>query len=318
MINKNTFLSSFALDTSHKRNAVNQLVFDWHEDEDNWTKSHPNDIKQEFEDGLRKAIRYWLYLFDAEAEGFRDSRHNKAFHKMLKRVILDDEAINYFGILCPSYKKEINGVGFSVEPGNTTYRAFHNLLRMAEVTRGLGIRSDYRMFFSDISLERAEHFKAKDWQDLQKIITMDGIIGKALSVPYQTLTQLDHQLETEVGAVGKIVDINELPVDPKAVERAMWRDRQFYPRMFGWDIKEAEQRTLCHAHSYYWQGEIIRQHFKNPVMVYSAYDYEKGALYNGPDGSYEPCIIYPLKNDDNPPLATLPPLAANDLSATGK
>ena len=44
------------------------------------------------------------------------------------------------------------------------------------------------------------------------------------------------------------------------------------------------------------------------LEYYSAYDYEKGGLYNGKDGSWLPAIIYPKKDASNPPTNTLPRL----------
>jgi hypothetical protein len=114
-----------------------------------------------------------------------------------------------------------------------------------------------------------------------------------------------------VGKEGKLIDINKINVSRKAFDRSLWRDRQFYPKNFGWTEKEADRRTTIHAQSYYWQAEFIRKKFNYPVMVYSAYDYEKAGLYNGKNGDLWPCIIFPLKDESNPSTATIPKWSIN-------
>ncbi len=304
MINKTRFLSSIGCAHGKLAKEVNELIFNWHHLYGIDVGS--NEIDDRVKDTLAIAATYWKNLIVSEAEGFRDSVGRFTFQKLLKDVLDNDGVINYFGILCPSYKKGIGSLGFVREPGNTTYRAFLNLDLMAENTRLLGIKCNVRVFFADISVENHGKLSSGDWEDFDKIIWLDSIIAKAHNVPFSTLTQFAPDLSEIVGRAGKLADINKIDVSQKALERSLWRDRQFYPKNLGWSVEEADLRTYIHAHSYYWQGEFIRRKLKNPVMVYSAYDYEKAGLYNGKGGDLLPAVIFPLKDASNPPVATIP------------
>lgn len=313
MIDKNKFLSKFNFNNSYTRKIVNDLIYFWHDEE--FIKKNSNYILKGYEVDLTKAILFVQYLLDNEASGFHTKANYQTLFEILKVTISKNEIINLFGILCPSYKKGIGAVGFAQKPGNTTHRAFHNLLQTNHNLTKLGISSQMVMFYSDISLENCDRFNTNDWGDLENNIKLDYLIAKKYSIKYERLTHFSETLFNEVGYSGKIVDTEKLPISQKALERAMWRDRQFYPRMFGWSIKDAELRSICHAHSYYWQGKIIRENLKNPIMVYSAYDYEKGALYNGREDNLPPYVIYPIKDEANPKHATLKELIINDYLA---
>jgi hypothetical protein len=304
MINKGLFLSSIGCSRGKLATEINNLIFNWHKLQG--IKVKANEIDKALEPNLRVAVNFWKNLILSETEGFRDDVGRLSFHKLLKEVINNDETINYFGVLCPSYKKGIGAIGFANEPGNTTYRAFANLERMAENTRALGIKCDTRMFFADISIENPEKFSQQDWEDFKKNIWLDSIIAKAHNVQFSTLIEFAPELGEIVGKTGKLINVNKINVSKKAFDRSLWRDRQFYPKNFGWTENEADKRTTIHAQSYFWQGEFIRKKFKYPVMVYSAYDYEKAGLYNGKGGDLWPCIIFPLKSEINSPTATIP------------
>jgi len=304
MINKTKFLREVGCSSGRLAKEINELIFNWHclsgIDIDS------NEIDDSLVENLYKASIYWKNLVLSESDGFRDSMGRRTFHYLLKRVLDNDETITYFGILCPSYKKGIGSIGFASEPGNTTYRAFCNLERMIENTKLLKMKCEAKMFFADISVENFDKLSKEDWDDLDKIIWLDSIIAKSHNIPFFTLSQYFPELDRIVGKQGKIVDVKNINVSEKALQRSFWRDRQFYPNHFGWTLEESEMRTIIHAHSYFYQGECIRKEFKNPVMVYSAYDYEKAGLYSGKKGDLLPAVIFPLKYDSNPSTATIP------------
>jgi hypothetical protein len=277
---------------------------DWHISRD--LPLEPNLVHESLIPGLKIALPYWQNLVESQAEGFQNRNQRKTFHALLQEIIEKHEPINFFDVLCPSYKKGKGAVGFAPVPGNTTRRAFANLARMAENTARLGLDCTVNVFFADIAVESPNLLTDQDWRDFERIIEQDKEIALQWGFPFQTLTEFEPRLAEIVGREGRLIDPATLPVSPKALERGMWRDRQFYPEMFGWTISRAEERTKVHAHSYYWQGIFFRERFENPVMVYSAYDYEKGALYNGPNCSDKPCVIYPKKAPGNPETATIP------------
>lgn len=146
----------------------------------------------------------------------------------------------------------------------------------------------------------------KDWDDFRNNILLDEIIAKEHNIPFYTLTQFIPELDVIVGKAGRLCPISSLDINPKTFERSLWRDKRFYPRNFGWSIEEAKNRTIIHAHSYYWQGEYMRKRLSYPVMIYSAYDYEKAGLYNGKNGDLWPSVMFPIKEASNPPISTIP------------
>lgn len=302
-VNKTKFLAGFGIRSGAMVKEANELIADWHIACN--LPLMPNLVHKSLIAGLRVAIPYWRNLVEAQAEGFQNKNQRKTSHTLLQEVIEKNEPIDFFDVLCPSYKKGKGAVGFASVPGNTTKRAFANLARMAENTTRLGLSCTVRVFFADIAVESPNLLTNQDWKDFENIIREDRKLSKRWGMPFQTLTEFEPKLAEIVGREGKLVDTKTLPVSPGALERGMWRDRQFYPEMFGWAIERAETRTRVHAHSYYWQGVFFREKIRNPVMVYSAYDYEKGALYNGPDYSYRPCIVYPKKVEGNPETATI-------------
>lgn len=304
MISKTKFLQEIGCASGRLAGEINELIFNWHRI--SGFEIGPNDIDDRLSDDLYRAAIFWKNLVLSEADGFRDVMGRKTFHELLLRIFRDNEAITYFGILCPSYKKGIGAVGFAKEPGNTTYRAFSNLARMVSNTQLLGIRCEAAMFFADISVENFDKLLQRDWDDLEKIIWLDSVIAKAYEINFDRLSHYFPKLGQIVGREGRKANLNKLDVNPKAIKRSLWRDRWFYPDNFGWSIKEAEKRTVIHAHSYFWQGKFIRETFKNPVMIYSAYDYEKAGLYNGKNGNLLPCVVFPKKDQSNPPWATIP------------
>lgn len=304
MINKTKFLSSLGCARGRLAKEINELIFNWHYFYG--IDNGPNEINNKVKETLYIATLYWKNLILSEAEGFRDAMGRRTFQKLLKDILETKGTINYFGILCPSYKKGIRALGFAQEPGNTTYRAFSNLNTMIVNTQSLGIKCDAKMLFADISVENYDQLSDKDWKDFDRIIWLNSIIAKAHNVSFVTLTQFAIELSSIVGRSGRIVDINKLNVSQKAFRRSLWRDRQFYPKNLGWTIEEADLRTITHAHSYCWQAEFIRKKLKNPVMIYSAYDYEKAGLYNGKNGDLLPAVIFPLKDSSNSLVATIP------------
>lgn len=107
----------------------------------------------------------------------------------------------------------------------------------------------------------------------------------------------------EVGYEGRFITNPEVSL--KALTRAKWKDRQFYSEIFGWAEKECDRRTQVHAHSYACQSKVLREVYTQPIVFYSGYDYEKGALYNGKDGKSKIAVVYPLKSETNEKLPTI-------------
>ncbi len=168
MINKNIFLKSVGCSAGKFAKEANDLIYNWHNLYNFDIKL--NQIDERLIRTLTIAINFWKHLVSFETEGFRDSIGRLSFHKLLKEIIENDKEINYFGILCPSYKKGIRAIGFSDEPGNTTYRAFDNLKIMAENTNLLGIKCNVRMFYADISFENYKKLSKQDKKDIEKNI----------------------------------------------------------------------------------------------------------------------------------------------------
>jgi len=210
------------------------------------------------------------------------------------------------GILCPSYKKGFGAVGFAPQPGNTTHRGFANLQRMVENAQVLGLKcSPPLMLLSDVAIENWERLAQKDWDDFMSIARQDAEIADSFGIRFMLSTEFDPSLLDSVGRGGKLIDLSSLPIEGGVFRKCLDRDINFYQKNFGWTREQAMRRTQIHAHSYWQEAITVRRQLANPVMVYSAYDYEKARFSNGIDGRAEPCIIYPRRKENNPSSATI-------------
>ncbi len=266
--------------------------------------NNPNNIESKDIHNLTRACIFWYYLRQDELDGFRSKTHDKVFLKFLFNSIINNVPLNYISILCPSYKKGIDVYGFVEEPGNTTYRNFANIYTFKKNTDKLGIPSTINIYFADISIERWNKIVCdiNELQRFQNIIKLDRIISNVYGFEYDVLSSLGNLINI-VGYEGKL--IKNPKVDKKALERAKWKDRQFYSKIFGWSEEECDIRTQIHAHSYSNQSIALRKKNSQPIVFYSGYDYEKGALYNGINGKDDIAVIYPRKSVNNEKSSTI-------------
>ncbi len=253
---------------------------------------------------------YWSNLTkDEDNEFIRTEQAKKSFYPILYDAILNKNPINYITILCPSYKKGKNEIGFKKEPGQTTYVAFNNIKRIYENTISLGINATMIALFYDIAVENTYKLSSQDWQDFEQNIIQDKVISKVHNIPYNLVSKIFPSLHKEVGRNGVIFIKEELlqkfPINKNILENVIMESKEFYTTLFGWTTEEAEKRALCMAHAYTLESGIIRKHFKNPVVIYSAYSYNRMALYNGKDGSARIGIICPKKPIGNSLSATI-------------
>jgi len=261
--------------------------------------------------GVENIIQdYWSNLIKDESKEFiRTEQAKKSFYSILYDAILNKNPINYISILCPSYKKGENEIGFKKEPGQTTYVAFNNLKRIYENTINLGINATMIALFYDIAVENAHKLSPQDWQDFEQNIIQDKIISKVHNIPYNLVSKIFPSLYKDVGRNGVVFTKEELlqkfPINKDVLENVIMESKEFYTTLFGWTIEEAEKRALCMACAYTIESGIIRKHFKNPVVIYSAYSYNRMALYNGKDGSARIGIICPKRPIGNSLSATI-------------
>ena len=302
LIKKNDFYKSLNLNDKKILHELNLVISNYYSflGEVN----NPNNIESKDIENLTKACIFWHNLRLDELEGFRGKRHNNIFHKFLFNSIINNIPLNYISILCPSYKKGIDVYGFVDEPGNTTYRNFANISTFKKNTDKLNIPSTINIYFADISLERWDKIVCdiNELQKLQNIIKLDKIISNVYEFEYDVLSNLENLINT-VGYSGKL--IRNPKVEQKALNRAKWKDRQFYSKVFGWSEEECDIRTQIHAHSYSNQSISLRKKYKQPIVFYSGYDYEKGALYNGINGDADISVIYPKKSINNEKHSTI-------------
>lgn len=260
---------------------------------------------------LRTALNYWFNLIDDEIGEFRSELSNRAFHSILYDAIVNKNKINYITIVCPSYKKGKGSIGFKKEPGDTTYIAFKNIRKIHENTMDLEIPADSRTYFYDLAVENAQKLSEQDWKDLEFNILLDKTIARTLDIYYESMSKAFPILEKQIGRHGVVVPEEELlkivPISKESLEKVINESKTFYMETFGWTEKESVKRALCQSHAYGFESVAIRRHFKNPVILYSAYSYERMSLYTGKDGSARVGIICPKKaigNSLSPTIST--------------
>ena len=224
----------------------------------------------------------------------------------MSRLIVDEaikrrEPVNFIGILCPSYKKGKDQIGFKDEPGQTTYIAFNNLKRVYEKAILFGIDATMSMFFYDVAVENSNKLTEQDWEDLRQNIIQDKAIAKALNVPFGLISKTFPALKNMIVPPKK--DLLKM-VNEEVLKNVINESKEFY-KGFGWTEEEAEKRALHMAYAYTIESSYLRKHFKNPVVIYSAYSYERMKLYEGKNRNARIGIICPPRPVGNSILATI-------------
>ena len=307
MINRKDLLVEFNSTEGRKFKEVNQLIRSFLKN--SGLEMDTENIPDYLGAPLRMALNYWFNLIDDEIEGFRSELSDRAFHSILYDAIVNKNKINYITIICPSYKKGKWSVGFKKEPGNTTYIAFKNIKKIYENTVDLGISADFRTYFYDLAVENAQKLSEQDWKDFGLNILLDKTIARTLDISYESMSKAFPILEKQIGRHGIILPKEELlktvPISRESLDGVINESKIFYMETFGWTEEEAIKRALCQSHAYGLESIAIRRHFKNPVILYSAYSYERMSLYTGKDGSARVGIICPKKAIGNSLSATI-------------
>lgn len=309
MINKKDLFAEFNSTEGKKFREANQLIRSFLKN--SGLEMDTDNIPDYLGVPLKTALNYWLNLIDDEIEGFRSELSNRAFHSILYDAIVNKNKINYITIICPSYKKGKGSIGFKKEPGATTYIAFKNIRKIYENTVGLGISADFRTYFYDLAVENAQKLSEQDWRDFELNILLDKTIARALDISYESMSVAFPVLKKQIGRYGVVMPEEELlktvPISRESLDRVINESKIFYIETFGWTEEEALKRALCQSHAYGLESIAIRRHFKNPVILYSAYSYERMSLYTGKDGSARVGIICPKKvigNSLSPTIST--------------
>lgn len=252
---------------------------------------------------LKIGLSYWFNLIDDEIGEFRTAFSNKALYSILYDAIVNKNKINYITVICPSYKKGKGSVGFKREPGDTTFVAFKNIRKIYENTIGLGIPADFRAYFYDLAVENSRKLLDHDWKDLELNILLDKMIAKTLDVPYEIISEAFPALKEQVGRYGVILKKDDLlqkaMINEESLKKVITESKLFYIETFGWTEEESVKRALCQSHAYGLESLVVRRNFKNPVILYSAYSYERMSLYTGKDGKARVGIICPKKTIGN-------------------
>ena len=307
MINRKDLLVEFNSTEGRKFKEVNQLIRSFLKN--SGLEMDTENIPDYLSVPLKTALNYWLNLIDDETEEFRSEFSNRAFHSILYDAIVNKNKINYITIICPSYKKGKESVGFKKEPGNTTYIAFKNIKKIYENTFDLGILADFRTYFYDLAVENAQKLSEQDWRDFELNILLDKTIARTLDISYESMSDAFPVLKKQIGRYGVVMPEEELlktvPISRESLDGVINESKIFYMETFGWTEEESTKRALCQAHAYGLESIAMRRNFKNPAILYSAYSYERMSLYTGKDGSARLGIICPKKAVGNSLSSTI-------------
>jgi len=307
MINRKDLLAEFNSTEGRKLKEANQLINSFLKN--SGIEMNTENIPDNLGVLLKTALKYWFNLIDDEIGEFRSEFSNTAFHSILYDAIVNKNKINYITIVCPSYKKGKESVGFKREPGDTTYIAFKNIKKIYENTVDLGIPADFRTYFYDLAVENADKLSEQDWKDFELNILLDKIIARTLDISCESMSNAFPMLEKQIGRHGVVLPEGELiktvPINRESLERVINESKIFYTETFGWTKEEAIKRALCQSHAYGLESIAIRRNFKNPVILYSAYSYERMSLYMGKDGAARVGIICPKRTIGNSLSSTI-------------
>ncbi len=259
---------------------------------------------------LSRSIKFWNNLINCEEPDIRDSKFDRGFHKVLFDATVYNIPINFLILLCPSYKRGLNALGIKVEPGQTTFVAFKNGIRIKENTEKIGIPCTLNAYFYDIAIENAEAYNSENWQELEMNILMDKMISKTLDIPYSVMSKDFEVLSEKIGRKGLLnsnIDelIDQLKINKDVLSNVIKKSVIFYKDHFGWDEQKSTIRAKEVGCVYSMESLELRRYYKNPAVIYSAYSYERSFLYAGPDLEAKIGIVYPKKPSGNSYLPTI-------------
>lgn len=303
-----TYIKSLELKNIKEAEAIKNLIFYFFKLKglDFKLKIIPEDLFNP----LKKATAYWINLTRDEEEFVRIEEFNIGFYQVLFDATVNNIPINYLVILCPSYKKGLKSFGVKLEPGLTTYVAFRNGLRIRDNTEKLGIPCSLKAYFYDIAIENSGKFSEENWRDLDINILTDKIIAKTLDINYTTMSEEFEILNKKIGKYGvkkEILEdlIKELKINKKVLQNVIDSSILFYKEQFGWEESESifRAKEVCCAYSL--ESIELRKFYKSPVVVYSAYSYDRSYLYSGPNLEAKIGIIYPKRPVGNSTEATI-------------
>lgn len=194
-----------------------------------------------------------------EVTGWRNKRVTLKICKILE----NNEPLQFYSLLCPSYIKGMNKAGFRTDDvGNTTKNGLEKLMEITKQTEKIGfICKNPEAIFFDIALEQPDKtiYMLEDLkqniQNVKKYIP-NGMKFSILSEKYPELKEI-------VGYYG--VQINPLPVDNDILERIIERGKKFY-NLFGWNIDKVIERSKIIASSESTVGTFIRHDMPKAIM----------------------------------------------------
>lgn len=305
---KLALLSEFAAINGYRFDESNSLIRSFLKLSGN--KMDSEYIPEEVVPVLKKALTYWLNLNESEEKNIRIEKYSRGFHNVLYDALTNNQPIQYLLILCPSYRKGKLSIGIK-EPGQTTYVAYNNGKNIKENTLRLGIPCELKCFFYDIAIENAEKFTEKDWNDLETNILINKVIARVHGLSYKIISKEFPVLSDRIGRFGLDKEkarafLKELKVNTEILDNVVQKSITFYTKQFGWSQEESVKRALTVACAYALESKEIRKRFKNPVVIYSAYSYERSFLYGDNDGLAKIGIIYPKRPVGDSIDATFP------------
>lgn len=207
--------------------------------------------------------------------------------------------IDFFSILCPSYKNDGN-TGIKKIIWDTTKIALHNSKILHQTLINISEWSyeiNFDLYYGDCWLEQwnSQDKSERESQILMNINQINNEL-ETLNAHYQCirLSQIN-DIKNKVGFQWT-TDNSALSLFPTINHKIITRNHLFYSNVLKRSEDESKKRSEHSICNYAIMWKYFTEHYKNPLMLYTASIYEKWAAYNFMNQEKFLMIIYLKKN----------------------
>ncbi len=245
---------------------------------------------------LEKIASFLIYLNENETKQLRTAFETQKLINNLLFCQLNRKLFTVLGLLCPSYKKGINCIGFNKEIGETTKRGIKNIKTTLEKLQELNFLSEGVVVFSDLVVENYNEMINNN-----QFLEIKHNIASVKDFVFKNAPNLKLKLLSDFENFKEIMPVQGIDGEPDLVSKDLFnivlkRNKTFYGQQFGWPEEKIIKRTKILACSYPVIGDFFRKEFSPFLFVYTANSLERARMYQGTKEKTNPIpIFFPTK-----------------------
>lgn len=242
---------------------------------------------------LKKAIDWWKLINEYSNNEWRTKEIETVLQEKIFESLKNGTEISYYGIFCPSYKKDKNSIGYTGKVGDFTKKMAASFSSLIEKTSSLGIKSSGNVYFCNLVLE-----------NYQKLITRDKNYRNDLESNFNDFSNLFIKPNIKVIKMSDIRELNSLlgesgphelfKTKEEIANRIYLRNRIFYLEQLAWNDNQIRDRTDTLISAYLIMSRFFKKTLPDAIMVWCESSFERGLVYQTNPSEFIP-VIYPKK-----------------------